>query len=297
MLSDAVNIDELEDRISNLKLALSKEAPATVKRGLIDTPMFKEPIVSVPSPVEWRHTGMDNVVTVESTEPSHSPDIHEIILLSDSEDNSPAADVSSEEVLSSVMENDAPTASNMLKEVKPPEQRMLTNDGHMPLKPQICNPASNISASSRPVSTDSRGNIATSQGLDGMKKTRLPNNANNNSLLPKSVKSSVSGTSQPQRQIQKNLSQSSGIYLMMKMILWIMHLIIAEGHKSLHQSLVYWFLRDKLFSFQCLLEEDKVLVVRLQVLDDFSRLNWVAGLKIYWKWTTSLLLGCLLLRL
>ncbi|KAG2644354.1 hypothetical protein PVAP13_2KG411606 [Panicum virgatum] len=163
--------------------------------------MFKEPIVSVPSPLQGRHTGMDNLVNVLGTEPSHSPDIHEIILLSDSEDNSPAADVSSEEVLSSVMENDAPTASNMLKEVKPPEQRMLTNDGHMPLKPQICNPASNISASSRPVSTDSRGNIAASQGLDGMKKTRLPKNANNNSLLPKSVKSSVSGTSQPQRPI------------------------------------------------------------------------------------------------
>jgi len=79
LLSDAVNIDELEDRISNLKLALSKEAPATVKRGLIDAPMFKEPIVSVPSPLQGRHTGMDNLVNVEGTEPSHSPDIHEIM--------------------------------------------------------------------------------------------------------------------------------------------------------------------------------------------------------------------------
>ncbi|RLM84487.1 hypothetical protein C2845_PM04G07410 [Panicum miliaceum] len=42
---DAVSIDELEECVSNLKLALSKEAPATVKRGeLIDAPMFKEPI-------------------------------------------------------------------------------------------------------------------------------------------------------------------------------------------------------------------------------------------------------------
>ncbi|RLN33906.1 uncharacterized protein C2845_PM03G01890 [Panicum miliaceum] len=198
-VSDAVDIDELEDRISNFKLALSKEAPATVKRGgLIDAPMFKEPIVSVSSPVLGRHTGMDSVVNVESTKPFRSPDIHEIILLSDSEDNSPAADVSNEEVLSSVMDNDAPTASNMSKEIKPPEPSMLINDRHVPLKPQICSTASNFSAS-RPVSTDSRGNIATSKGLDGMKKPRLPKNANDNSLLPKSVKSSVSGTSQPQR--------------------------------------------------------------------------------------------------
>ncbi|XP_072147579.1 uncharacterized protein [Setaria viridis] len=197
---DAVNIDELEESVSNLKLALSKEAPATVKRGeLIDAPMFKEPIVSVPSPVQGRHTGMDNVVNVESTKPSCSPDIHEIILLSDSEDNLAAADVSSEEVLSSVMENDASTTSNTSKEVKRPEQRMLTEARHVPLKPQISTPASNISASSRPISTDSRGNIAASKRLDGMKKMRLPTNANNNSFLPKLVKSSVSGTSQPQR--------------------------------------------------------------------------------------------------
>lgn len=200
MLSDAVDIDELEEGISNLKLALSKEASSTVKKGgSIDAPLFKEPIVSVPSPVQETHTGLDNVLNVERTKPSHSPDIHEIILLSDSEDNLPVADVSSEEVLSSVMDNDAPTASNILKEAMPPEQRMLTDDGHMPIKPQTCSSASNIGASSRPVQKDIRGNIAASKGLDGMKKTRLPMNANNNSLLPKSVKSSVTGTSQPQR--------------------------------------------------------------------------------------------------
>nr|CAB3457460.1 unnamed protein product [Digitaria exilis] len=197
---DAVDIDELEERISNLKLALSKEASSTAKKGgSIDAPLFKEPIVSVPSPVQETHTGLDNVLNVERTKPSHSPDIHEIILLSDSEDNLPVADVSSEEVLSSVMDNDAPTASNILKEAMPPEQRMLTDDGHMPIKPQTCSSASNIGASSRPVQKDIRGNIAASKGLDGMKKTRLPMNANNNSLLPKSVKSSVTGTSQPQR--------------------------------------------------------------------------------------------------
>ncbi|CAN6182813.1 unnamed protein product [Urochloa humidicola] len=194
---DAVNIDELEERVSNLKLALSKEAPATVKRegGLVE-----ERIVSVPSPVQGS-SGMDNVVNAESTKPPiTSPDIHEIILLSDSEDNLLAADVSSEEVLASVMENDtSTTASNMSKEVKPPEQRMLTDDTQVPLKSQICHPASNISASSRPVSSDSRNNIAASKGLDGMKKAGLPTNENKKSLLPKSVKSSISGTSQPQR--------------------------------------------------------------------------------------------------
>nr|CAB3453834.1 unnamed protein product [Digitaria exilis] len=197
---DAVDIDELEEGISNLKLALSKEASSTVKKGgSIDAPLFKEPIVSVPSPVQETHSGLDNVLNVERTKPSHSPDIHEIILLSDSEDNLPVADVSSEEVLSSVMDNDAPTAFNILKEAMPPEQRMLTDDGHMPIKPQTCSSASNIGASSRPVQKDIRGNIAASKGLDGMKKTRLPMNANNNSLLPKLVKSSVTGTSQPQR--------------------------------------------------------------------------------------------------
>lgn len=199
MLSDA-DIDELEERVSNLKLALSKEAHATVKRGeLIDAPVFKEAVGSAPSPLQGRHAGMDNVVNVESTKPSRSPDIHEIILLSDSEDNLAVADVSSEEILSSVMENDASTASNMSKEVKPPEQRMLTEATHVPLKPQISNPASNISASSRSISTDSRGNIAASKRLDGMRNTRLPTNANSNSFLPKLDKSSVSGTSQPQR--------------------------------------------------------------------------------------------------
>ncbi|XP_062193349.1 uncharacterized protein LOC133896754 isoform X2 [Phragmites australis] len=201
---DAVNIDELEERISNLKLALSKEAPAkTKKRGLIDAPMFKEPIVKVPSPinhaVQERHTGRDNVVNVESTEPSHAPDIQEIILLSDNEENLPAADVSSEEVLSSVMDNDASTASNMLKEVKPLEQRMLTDDRHVSLKLQISSLVSNISPSSRPVSKDSRSSIAASKGLGGMKKPGVPVNANNNSRLPKTAKSSVTATSQPSR--------------------------------------------------------------------------------------------------
>ncbi|CAL5082162.1 unnamed protein product [Urochloa decumbens] len=193
---DAVNIDELEERISNLKLALSKETPATVKRG---GELIEERICSVPSPVQGS-SGMGNVVNAESTKPpSPSPDIHEIILLSDSEDNLLSSDVSSQEVLSSVLENDASTTSNMSKEVKPPEQRMLPDDRQVPLKSQTCHPASNISASSRPVSADSRGNIAASKGLDGMKKARPPTNENKNSLLPKLVKSSVSGTSQPHR--------------------------------------------------------------------------------------------------
>jgi senataxin len=161
--------------------------------------MFKEPIVSVPSPVQERHSGMDSFVDVESTKSSHSPDVHEIILLSDSEDNLLAPDVSSEEVLSSVMENDASTASNMLKEATPLEQRTLNDDRHVPLEPQICHPVSNISASSKPVSTDSRDNIAASKGLLGIKKPRLLMNTNNNSTSSKVVKLSVTGTSQQPR--------------------------------------------------------------------------------------------------
>ncbi|CAD6218676.1 unnamed protein product [Miscanthus lutarioriparius] len=197
---DAVNIKELEERVSNLKLVLSKEATTKIERGgLTDLPMFKEPIVSVPSPVQERHSGMDSFVDVESTKSSHSPDVHEIILLSDSEDNLLAPDVSTEEVLSSVMENDASTASNMLKEATPLEQRMLNDDRHVPLEPQICHPVSNISASSKPVSTDSRDNIAATKGLLGMKKPRLPMNTNNNSTSPKVVKSSIAGASQQLR--------------------------------------------------------------------------------------------------
>ncbi|KAJ1290242.1 hypothetical protein BS78_02G228000 [Paspalum vaginatum] len=197
---DAVNICELEERISNLKLVLSKEAPAKNKRGgSIDAPMFKEPIASAPSPVQERHTGMVSVVNVESTKPSHSPDIHEIIVLSDTEDNLVAADVPSEE-------NDASTASNMLKEVKPLQQRTPPDERHMPLKPQISSPVINIGATSTPVSTDSGGNFFSSKGLDGMKKPRLPTNTNNNSLLPKVVKSAVTGASQP---LRPNLSSDT----------------------------------------------------------------------------------------
>ncbi|RLM73642.1 hypothetical protein C2845_PM15G16660 [Panicum miliaceum] len=182
---DAVSIDELEESVSNLKLALSKEAPATVKRvELIDAPMFKEPIVNVPSPVQRRHTGMDNVGNVESTKPSRSPDIHEIILLSDSEDNLAAADVSSEEVLSSVMENDASTASNMSKEVKPPEQRMLTEARHVPLKPQISTPASTekIKSIFRDISDDEDDPL--DHALDNCQKPQIPS-AKPSILVPK----------------------------------------------------------------------------------------------------------------
>lgn len=194
--SDAVNINELEERVSNLKLVLSKEATTKIERGgLTDLPMLKEPIVRVPSPVQEKHSAMDSFVDLESTKSSHSPDVHEIILLSDSEDNLLAPDVSSVEVLLSVMENDAPTASNMLKEAKPLEQRMLNDDRHVPLEPQICHPViSNISASSKPVSTDSRDNIAATKGLLGIKKPRLP--TNNDSTSTEVVKSSVTGTSQ-----------------------------------------------------------------------------------------------------
>ncbi|ONM56013.1 P-loop containing nucleoside triphosphate hydrolase superfamily protein [Zea mays] len=194
---DAVNINELEERVSNLELVLSKEVATKIeRRGLADLPMFKEPIVSVPSPVHERHSGMDSFVDVESTKSSHPPDVHEIILLSDSEDNLLAPDVSSEEVLSSVMENDASTASNMLKDATPLEQSTLNDNRHSPLEPQICHPVSNISASSKPVSTDSRDNIAATKGLLRMKKPRPPMNTNNNSTSPKMVKSSVTGTSQ-----------------------------------------------------------------------------------------------------
>ena len=170
--------------------------------------MFKEPIVSVPSPVQERHSGMESFVDVESTKSSHSPDVQEIILLSDSEDNLLAPDVSSEEVLSSVIENDSSTASDMLKEATPLEhitqatpleQITLNDDRHVPLEPQICHPVSNISASSKPVSTDSRDNIAATKGLLGMEKPRLPMNTKNNSTSSKVVKSSVAGASQQLR--------------------------------------------------------------------------------------------------
>ncbi|KAL6846836.1 hypothetical protein ACP4OV_024284 [Aristida adscensionis] len=194
ILHDPVDIDELEKKISNLKLALSKEAPASTKR--IETPIFTESSVDIHPPISHAHAVheghivRDNLVNVASTKPYHAPDVQEIIVLSDSEDNLPAADVSSEDVLLSVKDNDASTASSMVEEVKPPEQRILTDDRHVPLKTEAHIFVSNTRVSSRLESTDNRSNIAASKGL-GV-------NANNNSLLPKMVKPSVVA-SQPSR--------------------------------------------------------------------------------------------------
>jgi hypothetical protein len=198
LLSDAVNIDELEERISNLKLALSKEAPVKAKRReSMGIPRFTESVIDVPSPinhaVQETNTSTENV---ESRKPTLAPDIQEIILLSDSEENVPSVDVSSEEVLSSVMDNDAPTAPGMLKVVKPDEQIMQTNDRHVSLQHQIC----------RPASTESKSSVVASKGLGGTKKQSVPMNANDNSLLPKTVKTSVTPALQ---QLRPNLSSGT----------------------------------------------------------------------------------------
>ncbi|TVU10094.1 hypothetical protein EJB05_43602 [Eragrostis curvula] len=189
---DAVNIGELEERISNLKLALSKEAPVkATRRGSIDLPIFTEPVdypSSISHALQERNTSRDSFLNIESTKPSHASDIQEIILLSDSEENTTSVDVSSEEVLSSVMDNDASIASGMLKDVKPPGKKILT-DGH---------------ASLRPVSTDNSTNVA-SKGFAGMKKQGVLVNVNDNSLLPKTVKTSVTPASQP---LRPNLSSA-----------------------------------------------------------------------------------------
>uniref|UniRef100_A0A453Q573 Uncharacterized protein n=2 Tax=Aegilops tauschii subsp. strangulata TaxID=200361 RepID=A0A453Q573_AEGTS len=113
------NTDELQVRISNLNLAVFKKAPTKS----IDT---------IPSLIihtdQEGYTGWDNLLTMK---PSHGSDIEHIILLS-------------EEVLSSVKEDDGFTASDLLKNHS--VQRMPFEDRHVSLKQQT---RSDISASSR----------------------------------------------------------------------------------------------------------------------------------------------------
>uniref|UniRef100_A0A0E0M2X1 Uncharacterized protein n=1 Tax=Oryza punctata TaxID=4537 RepID=A0A0E0M2X1_ORYPU len=196
---DAVNIDELSEKISDLKLALSKEASAKLERRVVaGVSMFAEPIAAIPSPAtqtaQERNTGRDNVETMK---PSRSTCTEHIILLSDSEENSLTADVSGEEVLSSVKDSDGSGASDMHKEVEHSEQRMPTEDRHVSLKQQICSPVSDFVASSKPVSKDSRSIIAAKEGLGRAKIPTVPVNTNDTSLLPKKIKPPTSTISQP----------------------------------------------------------------------------------------------------
>ncbi|EAZ09610.1 hypothetical protein OsI_31894 [Oryza sativa Indica Group] len=205
ILSDAVNIDELSEKISDLKLALSKEASAKSERRVV-AGVFTEPIACIPSPAtqtaQERNTGRDNVETMKS---SRSTCTEHIILLSDSEENSLTADVSGEEVLSSVKDSDGSGASDMQKEVGHSEPRMPTEDRHVSLKQQICSPASDIVASSKPVSKD-RSIIAAKEGLGRAKVPTVPVNTNDTSLLPKKIKPPASTISQPSR---SNLSSGA----------------------------------------------------------------------------------------
>uniref|UniRef100_A0A0E0ILQ4 Uncharacterized protein n=1 Tax=Oryza nivara TaxID=4536 RepID=A0A0E0ILQ4_ORYNI len=202
---DAVNIDELSEKISDLKLALSKEASAKSERRVV-AGVFTEPIACIPSPAtqtaQERNTGRDNVETMKS---SRSTCTEHIILLSDSEENSLTADVSGEEVLSSVKDSDGSGASDMQKEVGHSEPRMPTEDRHVSLKQQICSPASDIVASSKPVSKD-RSIIAAKEGLGRAKVPTVPVNTNDTSLLPKKIKPPASTISQPSR---SNLSSGA----------------------------------------------------------------------------------------
>uniref|UniRef100_A0A0E0E8H0 Uncharacterized protein n=1 Tax=Oryza meridionalis TaxID=40149 RepID=A0A0E0E8H0_9ORYZ len=204
---DAVNIDELSEKISDLKLALSKEASAKSERRVVaGVSMFTEPIAGIPSPAtqtaQERNTGRDNVEAMKS---SRLTCTEHIILLSDSEENSLTADVSGEEVLSSVRDSDGSGTSDMQKEVEHSEPRMPTEDRHVSLKQQICSPASDIVASSRPVSKD-RSIIAAKGGLGRAKIPTVPVNTNDTSLLPKKIKPPASTISQPSR---SNLSSGA----------------------------------------------------------------------------------------
>ncbi|XP_066160356.1 uncharacterized ATP-dependent helicase C29A10.10c isoform X3 [Oryza sativa Japonica Group] len=204
---DAVNIDELSEKISDLKLALSKEASAKSERRVVaGVSMFTEPIAGIPSPAtqtaQERNTGRDNVETMKS---SRSTCTEHIILLSDSEENSLTADVSGEDVLSSVKDSDGSGTSDMQKEVEHSEPRMPTEDRHVSLKQQICSPASDIVASSKPVSKD-RSIIAAKEGLGRAKIPTVPVNTNDTSLLPKKIKPPASTISQPSR---SNLSSGA----------------------------------------------------------------------------------------
>uniref|UniRef100_M8BTR5 Helicase SEN1 n=1 Tax=Aegilops tauschii TaxID=37682 RepID=M8BTR5_AEGTA len=179
---DVIDMDELKGRISNLNLAVFKKVPT-------------KSVETIPSLIrhtdQERHTGRDNL---EAMKPSHASDTEHIILLSDSEENLPTDDVIGEEVLSSVKENDGFTSSDLLK--NPSVQTMPVEDKHVSLKQQT---RSDISASSRPVSTENRGTRAASKGLGGTKMPSVPANKNSTSLLPNKVKSSVSATTQPSR--------------------------------------------------------------------------------------------------
>ncbi|VAI19196.1 unnamed protein product [Triticum turgidum subsp. durum] len=179
---DVIDMDALKGRISNLNLAVFKKVPT-------------KSVETIPSLIrhtdQERHTGRDNLETMK---PSHASDTEHIILLSDSEENLPTDDVIGEEVLSSVKENDGFTASDLLK--NPSVQTMPIEDKHVSLKQQT---HSDISASSRPVSTESRGTRAASKGLGGTKMPSVPANKNSTSHLPNKVKSSVSATTQPSR--------------------------------------------------------------------------------------------------
>ncbi|XP_014758454.1 uncharacterized protein LOC100835663 isoform X3 [Brachypodium distachyon] len=199
--NDVIDMDELKGRISNLNLAVFKKPPAETERRVVDgLPTPAKSIASIPSLIDYtvreRHTGGDNLETVK---PSHGSDSEHIILLSDSEENLPTGDATGEEVLSSVKENDSLIASDQLKAVNPSKQRMPAENRHVSLKQQICKPVSDISASSKPVSTDSRSTIAASKGLGGRKMPSIPVNTNNTSLLPNKVKSSVSAIPRPSR--------------------------------------------------------------------------------------------------
>ncbi|XP_040383283.1 uncharacterized protein LOC102709595 [Oryza brachyantha] len=196
---DAVNISELTQKISDLKLALSKETSSkTERREVVSVPMFTEQIANFPSAVpmvQERNTGRDNVGTMK---PSQATCTEQIILLSDSEENSSAADVSGDEVLSSVKGINGPTASDIMKEVEHTEQRMLTEDRHVLPKQQI-GPVSHVVASSKPVSKDSRSIISAKEGLGRTKIPTVPVNTNDTSLLPKKIKPPTSTTPQPSR--------------------------------------------------------------------------------------------------
>ncbi|KAG8049768.1 hypothetical protein GUJ93_ZPchr0009g1168 [Zizania palustris] len=205
---DAVNIDELREKISDLKLALSKEVSTkTESRVVAGIPMFSEPIASIPSPaahtVQEKKIGRDNVETMK---PFRTSCIEQIILLSDSEENSSAADVSDEDVRSSVKDIDESTASDMPKEVECSEQRMPTEDRHVFVKQQICSPISDIVASSKPVSKNSTRVIAAKEVFGRMKMPTVPVNTNDTSLLPKKIKPPASTVSQP---LRPNLSSGT----------------------------------------------------------------------------------------
>ncbi|KAF0923218.1 hypothetical protein E2562_003428 [Oryza meyeriana var. granulata] len=205
---DAVNIDELTEKFSDLKLALSKKASAKAeRREVVGVPTFTEQIANFPSPAahtaQQRNSGRDNVETMK---PSRATCTEQIILLSDSEENSPAADVSGDEIFSSDRDIDGFTASDMSKEVEHSEQRMTTDDRHVLPKQQICSPVSHTVASSKPVSKDSRSIIAAKERLGRTKIPTVPVNTNDTSLLPKKIKPPAITISQP---LRPNLSSGT----------------------------------------------------------------------------------------